>query len=152
MDHFNAHHLRKAYEEVERLGDRLAMVDRLIDWAAFLPLLQGLNPSDGSGVCRPGVDPILMVKLLVIQEWYGFSDQELEEQMGNRISFLRFLGHPKEIPDASTFRLFRERLAEMGRDRFVWEELRWQLDMRGVEVRKGVFRDVSFTAEGSDDP
>ncbi len=104
MDHFNAHHLRKAYEEVERLGDRLAMVDRLVDWAAFLPLLQGLNPSDGSGACRPGVDPILMVKLLVIQEWYGFSDQELEEQVGNRISFLRFLGYPKEIPDASTFR------------------------------------------------
>jgi len=74
MDHFNAHHIRKAYEEVERLGDRLAMVDRLIEWDAFIPLLQGLSPSDGSDALGPCVDPVLMVKLLVIQEWYGFSD------------------------------------------------------------------------------
>ena len=152
MNHFNAHPIRKANEEVERLGDRLAMVDRLIDWAAFIPLLQGLSPYDGSEVCRTGVNIILMVKLLVIQEWYRFSDQELEEQVSDRKSFLRFLGYSEDIPDASMFRLFRECLAESGLDRFVWEELRWQLDMRDLEVRKEVFKDVSFTDEASDLP
>jgi len=72
--------------------------------------------------------------------------------VGDRLSFLRFLGYPEEIPDASLFRFFRERLAEMGRDRFVWEGLRWQLDLKGLEVRKGVFRDVLFHPEDSDSP
>jgi len=152
MGHFNAHHLRKAYEEVERLGDRLAMVDRLVDWASFIPLLQGLRVPAMVPMPRAMCRPRSNGELLVIQAWYGFSDQELEEQVGDRLSFLRFLGYPEEIPDASLFRFFRERLAEMGRDRFVWEGLRWQLDLKGLEVRKGVFRDVLFHPEDSDSP
>jgi IS5 family transposase len=33
-----------------------------------------------------------MVKLLVLLGWYCLSDQELERQATNRISFRRFLG------------------------------------------------------------
>jgi len=39
---------------------------------------------------------------------------------------------------------FRERLAESGRDRLVWEELQRQLDGKGLKVRKGVVQDATF--------
>jgi IS5 family transposase len=36
----------------------------------------------------------LIVKILVLQAWYGLSDPELERQVVDRISFRRFLGYP----------------------------------------------------------
>ena len=84
------------------------------------------------------------MKLLVLQEWYGLSDPELERQVDDRLSFQRFLGFPGEIPDATTVWLFRERLADTGKDRAVWAELQRQLDEKGLKVRKGVVQDATF--------
>jgi IS5 family transposase len=90
------------------------------------------------------VDPVMMMKLLVLQQWYGLSDPELERQVDDRLSFQRFLGFPEKAPDYSTVWQFRERLAESGRDRLIWEELQRQLDEKGLKVRKGVVQDASF--------
>ena len=90
------------------------------------------------------MNPVLMVKLLVLQAWYGLSDPELERQVNDRISFRHFLGYPKRAPDYSTVWRFRERLAETGRDRLVWAELQRQLDEKGLTVRKGVVQDATF--------
>lgn len=90
------------------------------------------------------MDPVLMVKLLVLQSWYGLSDPELERQASLRIDFMHFLGYPEKAPDYSTVWRFRERLAETGRDKLVWEELQRQLDEKGLSVRKGVVQDASF--------
>jgi len=85
-----------------------------------------------------------MVKLLVLQQWYGLSDPELERQVTDRLSFQRFLGFPEKAPDYSTVWQFRERLAESGRDRLVWKELQRQLDEKGLKVKKGVVQDATF--------
>lgn len=90
------------------------------------------------------MDPVLMVKLLVLQAWYGLSDPELERQASLRIDFIHFLGYPAKAPDYSTVWRFRERLAETGRDKLVWAELQRQLDAKGLSVRKGVVQDASF--------
>jgi len=39
---------------------------------------------------------------------------------------------------------FRERLAQPGKDKEVWEELQRQLDEKGLKVKKGVIQDASF--------
>jgi IS5 family transposase len=85
-----------------------------------------------------------MVKLLVLQQWYGLSDPELERQATDRISFRRFLGYPDRVPDSTTMWLFRERLADTGKDREVWAELQRQLDEKGLSVKKGVIQDATF--------
>ena len=144
MDTFDSYLLRRLYRDIEKLGDRLAEVEPLIDWEAFRPILAGLFDNKGPQGGRPNVDEVVMVKLLVLQGWYGLSDQELERQAADRISFRRFLGYPESIPDATTVWLFRERLADMGKDREVWAELQRQLDETGLRVRKGVAQDASF--------
>jgi IS5 family transposase len=85
-----------------------------------------------------------MVKLLVLQQWYGLSDPELERQAVNRIDFQRFLGFPEQPPDYSTVWQFRERLAATRTDSLVWAELQRQLGEKGLRVRKGVAQDASF--------
>jgi IS5 family transposase len=64
-----------------------------------------------------------MVKLLVIQQWYGLSDEEAEHEAVDRLSFRRFLGYPGRVPDSTTIWLFRDRLAKTGKDREIWAEL-----------------------------
>jgi len=150
MDSFKSYLLRDLYKDVEKLGDRLAEAEPLIDWERFRPILQGLYTNQGPSGGRPNIDEITMVKLLVLQAWYGLSDPELERQTADRLSFRRFLGYPERVPDSTTIWLFRERLAETGRDRLVWGELSRQLDAKGIKVRKGVVQDASFitTAPG----
>ena len=136
--------LRKAYENVSKNGDKLAEVEKLIDWEAFRPIIQGLYDNKGPQGGRPNIDEVVMVKLLVLQSWYGLSDPELERQANDRISFRRFLGFPERVPDSTTAWLFRERLVETGRDRLVWEELQRQLDEKGLRVKTGVVQDATF--------
>jgi len=144
MDTFKAYMLRKAYERYQKLGDRLAKIEPLIDWEAFRPIIRPIYRNDTPRGGRPNVDEVVMVKLLVLQQWYGLSDPELERQVADRISFQGFLGFPEILPDYSTVWQLSERLAESGRDRLVWEELQRQLDVKGLRVRKGVVQDATF--------
>jgi len=144
MDSFSSYLFREVYRKIHKLGDKLARIEPLIDWEAFRPIISPIYDNKTPRGGRPNVDEVVMVKMLVLQQWYGLSDPELERQANDRISFRRFLGFPREIPDATTVWLFRERLAETGRDRMVWEELQRQLDRKGLKVRKGVVQDATF--------
>ncbi|MCK4438097.1 IS5 family transposase [Candidatus Bathyarchaeota archaeon] len=144
MDSFDSYLLRKLYVKTAKLGDKLAEVEPLIDWKRFRPIIQPMYSNQGPAGGRPNIDPVIMVKLLVLQQWYGLSDPELERQATDRISFRRFLGYPDRVPDSTTMWLFRERLADTGRDKAVWEELQRQLDEKGLSVKKGVVQDASF--------
>jgi len=144
MDSFRTYMLRQAYENVKKNGDRLAEAEKQIDWEAFRPIIKPMYTNDTPRGGRPNTDEVVMVKLLVLQQWYGLSDPELERQALNRIDFQHFLGFPGDAPDYSTVWQFRERLAETGTDRLVWEELQRQLDEKGLKVRRGVVQDATF--------
>jgi len=125
-------------------GDKLAEAEKRLDWEAFRPIITPIYHNRGPQGGRPNVDPVVMMKLLVLQAWYGLSDPELERQALNRIDFQHFLGFPGNAPDYSTVWQFRERLAQSGKDKEVWEELQRQLDEKGLKVKKGVVQDASF--------
>jgi IS5 family transposase len=144
MSTFRIFMLKKAYENVRKNGDKLAEAEARIDWEAFRPIIVPLYNNDSPMGGRPNVDEVVMVKLLVLQQWYGLSDPELERQVDDRLSFQRFLGFPEKAPDYSTVWQFRERLAETGKDWAVWAELQRQLDEKGFKVKKGVVQDATF--------
>ena len=143
MTSFKAYIFREAYKEIQKHGDKLAETEPLIDWNAFRPIIQPIYTNQGPSGGRPNINPVMM-KLLVLQAWYGLSDPELERQVADRISFRHFLGFPEKAPDYSTVWQFRERLAETGRDKLIWEKLQRQLDAKGLRVKKGVVQDASF--------
>jgi len=144
MSSFKAYLLREIYKKTQKLGDKLYEIEPLIDWTAFTSIIQSLYTNQTPRGGRPNMDPVVMIKLLALQQWYGLSDPELERQANDRISFHRFLGYPETIPDATTVWMLRERLAETGKDKLVWAELSRQLDAKGLKVRKGVVQDASF--------
>ena len=52
------------------------------------------------------------MKLLVLQQWYGPSNYELERQAGDRISFSHILGYPATIPGHLTIWALKNRVIE----------------------------------------
>jgi len=100
------------------------------------------NRSERGG--RPNIDEVVMVQLLVLQQWHGLSDPELEKPVKDRISFRKFLVFSAVIPDFTTVWHFRERLAKTGKDKAIWEELQRQLDSMGLKVTCGVVQDATF--------
>lgn len=90
-----------------------------------------------SGEGRPHVDVILMMKVLVLQSWYGLSDELLESECKDRLTFQNFLGYPSSVPDARTIWFFKERIAEGGKkEKELWDELQRQLKRYRVVVKK----------------
>jgi IS5 family transposase len=59
---------------------------------------------------------VLVFKILVLQTLYTLSDNPAEFQIGDRLSFMRFLGLGLEypVPDAKTIWLFGEQLTRSG--------------------------------------
>ena len=72
--------------------------------------------SDRAKGGRPPYHAVLMFKVLVLQTPYTLSDDQAEDQIRDRLSFMRFLGVALEdrVPDAKTIWLFREQLTQAG--------------------------------------
>ena len=72
------------------------------------------------------------------------SELEVGRQMADRASFMAFLGFPNPFPDPRTIWLFRERMAETGKDKLAWMEVKRQLDALRLKVRRGIVQDAIF--------
>ena len=55
-----------------------------------------------------------------------------------------FLGTTEVVPDSTTIWNLRERIADRGADKKIWNELQKQLDAMKLKVMKGIMQDTSF--------
>jgi len=121
----------------------LGEIDRLIDWPAVHMLLE---PIYGSDEGRPSYPVLTLVKLLLLQQWYGLSDPGLEEAVDDRLSFRRFAGLllDEGVPDHSTVWRFRQNLAKAGLGEALFDEINRQLDARGLMIRRATLIDATI--------
>ena len=141
---FEAFILKEKYKKIQGLGDRLALMKEQIDWQPFIAIIEDAFDDNEETGGRPHTDEIVVVRCMLLQAWYGLSDQELEFQCNDRISFQNFLGLDKKVPDFSTIWRIRDRLKERGKEALIWNELQRQLDKKGYTIKKGVIQDASF--------
>jgi len=78
-----------------------------IPWESFRSLLEELTGYATCGWSKGGnlpFDPVLMLKVLVLQKYHGLRDDATEDQIFERNSFKSFLGLRigDVIPDAKT--------------------------------------------------
>lgn len=139
MGSFKQFGVQLAYGHIEKLGDKLEPLQKLVDWKRFQLILER-ESSRG----RPPYDSVMMFKMLILQRMYGISDEELEYWVADRISFQKFLNFPSTIPDYSTVWRFREYLTEMDLHDKLWEEFMQQLKEKGITFSKGVVQDATF--------
>jgi IS5 family transposase len=130
-------------------GDPLERLNKIIDWESFRPVLQRifrLGQKDRRKGGRPRYDVVMMFKLLLLQRYNNLSDDAMEYQLLDRLSFRRFLGlEDKNIPDAKTIWLFKENLAQNGKANQLFETFELTLADEGLLVHRGQIVDATFT-------
>lgn len=131
---------------VRRRGKKTAWLEQLdaaLDWPALETIVAGIYASREGGLAYP---LLTYVKLLLLQQWYGLSDEGLEAAVDDRLSFRRFAGIPlaESVPDHSSIWRFREQLARHGLAEKLLAEVNRQLDARGLILRRGTLIDATI--------
>lgn len=127
--------------------DLLVRLNHIIEWEMFRPLLVQIHDKPRkSNAGRKSIDVIVMFKLLVLQQLYNISDEELEYQVSDRLSFMQFLGFglADEIPDATTVWLFRKQLIEQQLIEPLFEQFDEYLIEQGYAAQGGQIVDATL--------
>ena len=91
--------------KISQLGDPLEKLNQSIDFKVFRYVLEDKltkNAKEKGG--RPPNDYLMMFKILILQRYYNLSDFQIEYQINDRMSFMRFLNLTisDDIPDSKT--------------------------------------------------
>ena len=83
-----------------------------IPWESFPLLDTGYAQECKNNTECKRIDPLILIKMLILQQLVNLCNEELEFQVNDRRSFeaLVGLGLMNSIPDAITVAFFRERL------------------------------------------
>lgn len=133
--------------KLSKLGDPLEILNKGIDFELFRELLEdklSREPKGKGG--RPPYDYVLMFKILILQRYYNLSDHQVEYQINDRMSFMRFLNLSiaDDIPDSKTVWLFREQLTDLGLVDDLFSLFLSKLNALGLIVNEGKIIDASF--------
>ncbi|WP_255104208.1 MULTISPECIES: transposase [unclassified Synechococcus] len=86
----------KHIHRLQQKKPTFATVSEAIPWETFLPLLeQGYSHERKSNASRKQIDPLILFKMLVLQQLFNLSDDELEFQVNDRRSFDCFQTYQK---------------------------------------------------------
>lgn len=127
--------------------DFLARLDRLVPWETFRPTLKKIREKPRqSKAGRKPLDEVLLFKMLVLQRLYNISDEDLEYQVNDRLSFMQFLhlGLEDRVPDATTVWLFREQLQKQGLVEALFEQFENYLQQAGYQAKDGQIMDATL--------
>ena len=121
---------------------RLDRISRLIDWGRIGAVVDDIHSAREG---RPSYPPLMMVKILLLEQWYNLSDPQMEEALGDRVSFRRFVGLGMEdgTPDHSTISRFRSALGAERSER-LFEEIASQFDEKGMTLKRGTLMDATI--------
>jgi transposase, IS5 family len=138
---------QKRRKRLEQNKDPLRQLNAIIDWELFRPCWEEIEPVRAVG--QPGrkpMDRMLLFKLLILQQMYNISDEQLEYQVHDRLSFRRFLGLTleDEVPDAKTVWLFRKQLQEAELIEGLFEKFADYLSEQGYHASGGQILDATL--------
>ena len=128
-------------------NDPLVKLLAMINWEQFRKPLERAFENEDKGVGgRPPFDYVTMFKIMVLQRYYNLSDQQMQFQILDRLSFMRFLDLTlaDKVPDEKTIWLFRERLIEKKLVEALFIQFLKNLEKANLIGKEGRMVDASF--------
>ncbi|NTW69870.1 MAG: methyltransferase domain-containing protein [Chlorobiaceae bacterium] len=161
-------------EKLSLLDDSLLKIDRQVNWRfvdTFLDrLIDALKESDNQNsgktvtstltarlpvVKRLGERKqrifrrycVMMLKLLILQRLYELTDEGMEYEITERLSFRNFLGiqSSSKIPGSATIRRFREAMIALDLLDELFSTFNCELTQQGIFVRTGKIIEIRLT-------
>lgn len=134
-------------KELQNFGDPLIRLNEIIDWEQFRPVLTRALYTEPKGPGgRPAYDYVLMFKVLILQQLFQLSDAQMQYQLLDRLSFMRFLGLDlaDPVPDEKTIWLFREKITKAGIIHDLFAQVHTQMQRRNMILKEGVIVDATI--------
>jgi IS5 family transposase len=130
-------------------GDPLVGLSALVPWESFRSDIEAVvltgDEAKKSPAGRKPIDALVLFRMLVLQPLYNLSDEQIEYQVRDRLSFTRFvgLGFENGIPDSTRLWLFREKLVKAGLIDKLFERFGRHLEAKGYIARGGQMVDAT---------
>ncbi len=135
------------HQKLQQKKELLVDLDEMVPWDTFRPILEQIyDKPRKSNAGRPPTDVIVMFKMLILQHLFNIGDDELEYQVNDRLSFMRFLhlGLEDTVADAKTVWSFRERLREQGLVEVLFAQFGTYLNTAGYQAQCGQIIDATL--------
>jgi IS5 family transposase len=127
----------------------LAEMDKVVPWKALLALIEPAYPKAGRG--RPPYALETMLRIHLMQNWFGFSDPAMEEAL-YEIAPVRQFAHlslTRAIPDETTILNFRHLLEANELAPKLLQCVNGHLCDRGLLLKRGTMVDATIIAAPS---
>lgn len=150
MAHPNFFALENCLAFLNEKGDPLVEINEVIPWEEFDEFFKEVwGKPDEERKSRAGRKPInwgMMFRLLILSSLYKLSDEQLEFQANDRLSFRRFLGLGLEdrVPDATTIWKYRQALVDAGKMEELFRMFDEYLARQGYAAQGGQILDASI--------
>ena len=142
------HALKKKQTRREKF---LADMERVVPWARLIGVIEPLYPSSGRVGRQPTGVP-KMLRMYLLQQWYGLADEALEDAIYDSQALRDFVGidlSRESVPDATTLLKFRRLLLANDLTRALFEEINAHLAQQGLLMRAGTIVDATIIAAPS---
>jgi IS5 family transposase len=139
--------LLKSYEKLSATGDPLERLNAVMDWKIFEQLIdKAFKRERKSSAGRRPYNRLMMFKVLILQALYNLSDNRMEFQIRDRLSFMRFLGikMEDEMPDEKTIWAYREVLIQGRVLQKLFDKFGNFLERKGYGASSGSIVDASI--------
>jgi transposase, IS5 family len=122
-------------------------VNVLVDWKEIESELSKHYKKGQSVDGRSSYSPLILFKMLLLQTWYGLSDESVELSVRDRISFSKFccISMDEEVPDSTVLCRFRGALSKENAFEKLLLIINKRLEDNNLMVTTGAIVDASVT-------
>ena len=121
----------------------LIEMDRVVPWKGLMALIEPHYPKGDGG--RPAYPLMAMLRVHLMQNWFGYSDPAMEEALYETTILRQFAGLSLErIPDETTILNFRRLLEKHELAAGILAVINGYLGDRGLSLRQGTIVDATL--------
>ena len=121
----------------------LIEMDRVVPWKGLITLIEPHYPKGDGG--RPAYPLMAMLRVHLMQNWFGYSDPTMEEALYETTILRQFAGlNLERIPDETTILNFRRLLEKHELAAGILGVINGYLGDRGLSLRQGTIVDATL--------
>jgi len=142
----DAEYARK--KKLTRRDRFLAEIEAATPWPALVAALLPYYPK-GDGRGRPPIGLERMLRMYIVQQCFGLSDEGVEDAIYDSQAIRSFVGIDlthESAPDATTLLKFRRLLEQHQLTKRIFNEINGHLASRGLTMREGTIVDATLIA------
>ena len=123
----------------------LKTMNGIIPWTEWVEKIRPFYPSGKRGRPVRGIE--LMLRMYLLQIWFGLSDEGTEDAIYDSYAMRSFLGlnfMMEQVPDATTLLKFRHLLEEHDLCKALFEDIKARLEKAGLMMHGGTIVDATI--------